>query len=283
MLRSFASRIGQRHVAVACGATSLTGAIVFTKPILWCEEPKLARFSQNSRSLEARARGSFGMDPERLQRILSVKSDFDEALQACARNVKMGPFTATSGMVLEYLLNAATSLLDKTVSMQISRMTLDVISANFEPARQGEVIFVIGGEMGGGVMAGQCCAVAPLTHNYLLSRLDFAYMRKQRKESGTLQQLEAPNHITSRTPESPAVNAIWLDECNSSGAELLKNVTLLKREYNIDVIGAVYLVDRSRDRKELAIEKLHMAHPTLAKVKVLALFDLEQIDPLITK
>jgi len=237
----------------------------------------------NEARLEDRGRSSFGVEEKTLRGMLSVKGDYDEVLAACVRNVKMGPFTATSGLVLDYLLNAATSLLDKEVALQISRMVLDVLKENFQPADKDEIIFIIGGEMGGGVMAGQVCAVAPVAHKPLLAWCDFAYMRKDRKKSGTLQQLEAPNHITGRTPESKAVKCVWLDECNSSGSELKKNVNLLKKDYNIDVIGAIYLVDRSRDRKKLDLEKLQMANPVLENVKVLALFDLEQIDPLIKR
>eukprot|EP00930_Biecheleria_cincta_P025930 TRINITY_DN18377_c0_g1_i2.p1 TRINITY_DN18377_c0_g1~~TRINITY_DN18377_c0_g1_i2.p1 ORF type:complete len:214 (-),score=36.64 TRINITY_DN18377_c0_g1_i2:229-828(-) len=168
---------------------------------------------------EKRARGSFGLAAEDLKSMLSVPSDYQAAIDACARNVKMGPFTATSGLVLDYLLNAATSLLDKTVAVALTRMVLDVISTRFRPlVESSEMMLVIGGEMGGGVMAAQCTAVAPLTHQAMLSWCDFAYMRKHKKESGTMQQIEAPNHITSRTPDSPLMKAVWLDEANSSGS-----------------------------------------------------------------
>jgi len=164
-------------------------------------------------------------------------------------------------------------------------MTLDVLQSRFKSeVPEGETIAVIGGEMGGGVMAAQCCAVAPLVFTRgLLNWCDFSYMRKERKKSGLMQQMEAPNHLTTRTPDSPPMRAVWLDEANSSGAELLKNVHLLKDDYNIEVIGAIYLVDRSRDRRTLELEKLQMANPALKNVKVYALYDLEQIDPLITR
>jgi len=232
---------------------------------------------------EARARGSFALSKEELLGVLSCPEDYNVALEACARNVKQGPFTATSGLVLEYLLNAATSLLDKHVAAQITRMTLDVIAAFFKPPAEGEMLLAIGGEMGGGVMAGQCAAVASITHPSLLSWVDFAYMRKTRKTSGTLQQIEAPNHITSRTADSAPLCAVWLDEANSSGAELLKNVLLLKQEYNITVVGAIYLVDRSRDRKALPVVQMPMANAALDDVRVVALYDLEPIDKLIAR
>lgn len=243
---------------------------------------KTAHDLPNDSRLEENARGSYALKGEELRALCSHKEDYMGGLLACARNVKMGPFTATSGLVLEYLLNAATSLLDKEVAMQLTRMTLDVIGGRFRQPND-EVILVIGGEMGGGVMSAQCVALSPITHKHLLKWCDFAYMRKKRKESGTLQQIEAPNHITSRTPKSPLMKAVWLDEANSSGAELLKNVSILRDDYNIEVVGAIYLVDRSRDRKELPLERLKMANPALEKVEVLALYDLEDVDPLIKR
>ena len=64
--------------------------------------------------------------------------------------------------------------------------------------------------MAGGVMVGQCAALAALTHAHLLPAVDFVYLRKKRKSSGTMQQLEGPNHISSRTPASPPLSAVVL-------------------------------------------------------------------------
>ena len=50
---------------------------------------------------------------------------------------------------------------------------------------------------------------------------------------------------------------------------------LLKEDYNIELQGAVYLVDRSRDRKELDHKKLGLTDPILANTKCFALFDLD--------
>lgn len=280
MFRTIASKISYGRGAVVLGGVCAT-KVAHSYPVMWCEEPLCDKHRTSvDHRMETRARGSYGLKGPELVKMLSQKADYKDGLEACARNVKMGPFTASSGLVLDYLLNAATSTLDKDVAMQITRMTLDVINNRFKPSN-GEMILVIGGEMGGGVMSSQCVAVAPLTHKHMLQWCDFAYMRKKRKESGTLQQIEAPNHITSRTPSSPAMKAVWLDECNSTGSELLKNVKVLKEEYNIEVVGAVYLVDRSRDRKNLPLERLRMADSALRQVEVLALYDLEDIAPLI--
>merc|ERR1712083_839526 len=111
------------------------------------------------------------------------------------------------GLELPYLLNAATSLLDKSVAMQLTRMTLDVLTAKFKSRmKDDEKLVVVGGEMGGGVMAAQCCAVAPLTHKDLGDWCDFGYMRKDRKKSGTKQQLEAPPHLTDRDAHGRNIN-----------------------------------------------------------------------------
>lgn len=225
-----------------------------------------------------KARASCAVPREELKAALTRKEDFEEVLAACARNVKMGPFVATSGLVLEYYLNAATNLLDKTVATACTRMVLDVIRARFRPSAPDATLLVAGIEVAGGIMVGQCATLAAVTHPDMLSWCDFVYCRKSRKSTGTVQQLEGPNHITSRTPESPPWDAVWLDDANSSGSSLRDGVQLMKKDYNINVIGAVYLVDRSRDRTKLPIEKLGMADPSVRPVQALALYDLEEVD-----
>jgi orotate phosphoribosyltransferase len=233
-----------------------------------------------------RGRSSCALCRETLLKMMTEKEDYEKVLDRCVLNVKLGPFTASSGLELEYLLNATTSLLDKTVAFNVTRMTLDVLLHHFlrrhkglkEVVEKRETVLVIGGEVGGGVMVAQCTALAPVAHSDVANCCDFAYMRKGKKKSGTLQQMEAPNHITSRTPESPRMLAVWLDEANSTGSELLKNVQLLKTEYNVQVVGAIFLVDRARDRTDLPLDRLRMAHPDLKDVEAIALYDLEDVD-----
>ena len=233
-----------------------------------------------------RGRSTCALPMNTLLKMITEKEDYEKVLAACVRNVKMGPFTASSGLELEYLLNATTSLLDKTVAYNVTRMTLDVLLHHFLRQHKGlqeivenrETVLVIGGEVGGGVMVAQCTALAPVAHKDVLDCCDFAYMRKEKKKSGTLQQVEAPNHITTRTPKSPRMLAVWLDEANSTGSELLKNVQLLKTEYNVQVVGAIFLVDRTRDRTDLPLDRLRMAHPDLKDVAAIALYDLEDVD-----
>jgi len=74
-----------------------------------------------------RARQSFALAPARVRSALSVPADYDAVLAALIRNAKIGPFTATSGVVLPFYLNAGTNFLDKTIAPAIARMTLDVL------------------------------------------------------------------------------------------------------------------------------------------------------------
>lgn len=58
---------------------------------------------------------------------------------------------------------------------------------------------------------------------------------------------------------------------------------LLQRDYNVRVTGAIFLVDRSRDRADLKLSLLRMAHPALQAVDTVALYDLEEIDARVQK
>ena len=60
------------------------------------------------------------------------------------------------------------------------------------------------------------------------------------------------------TQHSAPLRAVWLDEANSTGSELLKNVLLLQRDYNVRVTGAIFLVDRSRDRADLVCVRVRV-------------------------
>lgn len=183
----------------ACAAAAGLAA-VWLRRRARAQEPAAWAASLDAATIAA-ARSSCRLRKEALLGLLQRKDDYEQLLDACARNVKMGPFTATSGLDLAYLLNAATNLLDHRAAPVATRMTLDVLRSRFMPGAEGEKILVVGGEVGGGIMAGQCAALAAVSHPEICQRCDFAYMRKKRKTSGTLQQLEAPSHITQRTPE----------------------------------------------------------------------------------
>jgi orotate phosphoribosyltransferase len=166
------------------------------------------------------ARGSCRVAKEDM--VLTNKDDYEFVRRAIAANVKIGPFIATSGLELPYYLNAATSLLDKHAATPTTRMVLDLIQSRFCAPRAGRKLLVVGIEMAGGVMAGQCTAIVSMTHPQMMEQCDFVYCRKTKKTSGTMQQLEGPSFITGRTPESEMIEAVWLDDANSSGGVVLQ-------------------------------------------------------------
>jgi len=201
-----------------------------------------------------------------------------------ASNIFDEKVIASSGLVLDYLLNASTNLMDKQVAPIITRMTLNVLDRILTKRRKlrgAEEILVVGGEVGGGIMVSQCAATASSTHTNVYNNCDFAYMRKNKKKTGTKQQLESLAKITKRTPESTELYAVWLDEVNSTGNELLKNVNLLKSDYNITVIAAIFIVDRSADRTNISPSARKMADKALANVNCTAFYDLQPIHEII--
>jgi len=112
---------------------------------------------------------------------------------------------------------------------------------------------------------------------------DYLYVRKSRKSSGTCQQLEGQTIYTSRTPDSPELLAVWLDDALSTGSSLLEGIQMLKSEYNIRVVAAVYLVDRSKDRQTLTEQQQKLASAEFDSVTMHAIYDLEQVDAIIPK
>lgn len=136
-------------------------------------------------------------------------------------------------------------------------------------------IFVCGMEVAGGIVSSQ---LAGSNNESLNKWLDYFYIRKERKTSGTAQQLEGPQFITSRTASSSTAYAIWVDDALSTGSSLKDGIIVLKEQYNIEVIAALYLVDRSSDRKSLKKEFQHLADPIFDNVVLGAVFDLKEVD-----
>ena len=125
-----------------------------------------------------------------------------KVLQGLASNVKMGPFTATSGVVLPYYLNASTNFLDKNIAPNIVTLFAKFMAAWLPELLGDDKYIVCGMEMAGGIIAGQLASA----NNKDLNKLgDFVYIRKEKKTSGTCQQLEGPNFITKRTSDSQVV------------------------------------------------------------------------------
>eukprot|EP00760_Papus_ankaliazontas_P005377 PhM_4_TR12529/c0_g1_i1/m.100957/K00762/pyrE; orotate phosphoribosyltransferase len=207
----------------------------------------------------------------------TVKGLHSLVQEAIVRNVRMGPFTTTAGIELPYLLNASTNLMDKRAAASIVQLYGLVLPEVAKAAGIGadEPFVVLGMETAGGMIAAQLAVAAPVT----LPNADYIYMRKKKKESGTGQQLEATSQYTSRTSESPALKAIWVDDANSTGSSLLEGVATLKADYNIDVVAALYLVDRSIDRQSLPDERQKLARQDVKdKLLITAIYDLAEID-----
>jgi len=238
----------------------------------------------STEEIEAKVRGSYSLSEEYVRSVLTNPRDYDTVLHACARNAKHGPFTATSGVILPFYLNAGTNFLDKMVAPTITRVLIDILAdmctkGGFTADNRA---LVVGMEVAGGIMASQIAAVAAVYRPEVVEKCDFVYCRKKRKTSGTCQQLEGPQFITTRTAESPVARAFWLDDANSTGSSLRDGVQLLKQEYNIEVETALYLVDRSADRKSLPIEKIGLADPSVTQgVTVAAVYDLAPIAAII--
>ena len=110
-------------------------------------------------------------------------------------------------------------------------------------------VVLVGPEMAGGILVSQLIVADPSKNHPLPGCVEFAYLRKNRKKSGTKQQLEGSESLTSRTPNSPPMDAIWIDDVISTGGSLREGCELLKKDYNLNVKSALFLVDRSQDRK----------------------------------
>ena len=226
---------------------------------------------------KSKASMRFG-DIEHLCHIYGCQEIYDEVLEGLARNVKVGPFTATSGIDLPYYLNASTNFLDMTIAHKVVALFVKFMVAWLPMLSGNEKYIVCGMEMAGGIVAGQ---LASAGNNDLNQLVDFVYIRKERKTSGTCQQLEGPNFITQRTSNSQVVKGIWVDDANSTGSSLMAGIKMLKAQYNIEVTHALYLVDRFQDREQLPDERQYFTSPVFSKVDIKALYDLEQVDNLL--
>lgn len=224
-----------------------------------------------------RVKKSFAIGPK--EEILSV-SKYNKVLKGISGNVKMGPFKATSGVVLPYYINLATNFLDKHIApytVEIMLNYLDFVKKDLALGKE-EKVLMVGMETLGGIMAAQ---LAGVMGSKLFDWMDYVFMRKERKKTGTQQQLEGPSEITNRTKDSPVVRGIWIDDCMSTGTSLVDGIKVLKEEYNIEIVCAFFLVDRSKDRQKL--EKPKLADPKFDNLKIYAVFDLQEIDDLIKK
>lgn len=226
------------------------------------------------------ARFTFALPERAVTQVMTDPSDYATILDGIVSNVKWGPFKGTSGQTVEYYLNASSNMLDQTIAGKIGKQAIDMIEVYFKPSYSdgdgdGGKVVLIGPEMAGGALVSQIAALA----GDRLEWCDFAYMRKNRKTSGTKQQLEAPARITSRTPDSPPLRAIIIDDCCATGGSLSEAACTLKADYNFDVIGAFYLVDRSNDRRKPSASEREdkFLRPEMAPIRIVAPYDLVQV------
>jgi hypothetical protein len=70
------------------------------------------------------------------------------------------------------------------------------------------------------MLVAQLCASSDLDHMKGLHAVDFVYIRKERKKSGTKQQLEATQNYTSRTSDSPCIEGATVTVITISGMRL---------------------------------------------------------------
>eukprot|EP01080_Neovahlkampfia_damariscottae_P008191 gene8191-19_t len=206
-------------------------------------------------------------------------------LKGIASNVKMGPFKATSGVILPYYLNATTNFLDKNIAPLVIEIFIDYLENKIKSTipeeyfKQGKKALIVGMEVAGGIIVSQLASSKSKINEWA----DFCYVRKAQKKSGTCQQLEGPNEFTKRNSKSDLLYSIWVDDALSTGSSLLEGIQMLKSVYNIDVVSSLYLCDRSKDRKNLSDEKQYLSHELFEKSKIYAIYDLQEIDELIEK
>ena len=188
--------------------------------------------------------------------------------------------------MLDYYLNAATNMMDAKVARECTELMMRLLRGAMtaidpSDSKNGPLL-CIGPEMAGGVMVGQmACLWSP--HSSDPHQVEFVYMRKTRKKSGTKQQLEASSAITSRTPDSPVATAVWVDDVLSTGTSMREGIEEVKASYNIEVRAAIFLVDRSADRAKGGNRCVNLESESVSNVRISAAFDLAEIDPLVPR
>jgi orotate phosphoribosyltransferase len=206
--------------------------------------------------------------------------DHKRALEFLVNNAKIGPFKQTAkdskgnDIYLPYYLNAGTNMMDFRVAKSCARLMIRLLRgiAGVIDMKDGEgPLLCVGPEMAGGILVGQmACLWEPSQDNV---QLEFVYKRKKQKETGTQQELEGPKTITSRTPDSPRAIAVLVDDVLATGSSLVETSKGLKERFNIEVRGAIFLVDRSKDREK----NNYLEKEELSNVHMAAEFDLKEI------
>ena len=214
-----------------------------------------------------------------------MKDIYAKVLNGFVNNVKTKPggFVATSGVVLPYYLNLSTNFMDPVVAPLLAHLVAGfLLKVHKEMGSPTDKIAIVGMEVAGGMLVAQLAAMGDTTLN---DKYDFVYMRKARKSTGTAQQLEGTKKFTNRTHDSPPLRTIWIDDVNSTGSSLCDGINVLKEDYNMDVVMAVYCVDRSVDRQNLPNERQRLSDERFVKggTVIRTLMDLKEIDPLVKR
>lgn len=192
---------------------------------------------------------------------IAIQKELDALARVFAANAKLPPvgssyFLATSGVRLPYYLNLTTNLLIPSVSRLAAAHCKRMLHEMIQHVRGSSLvgssrdIYCVGPETAGGILVSQVCQAWNERDEEETPNINFVYMRKKRKLTGTLQHIEGAPFITGRSSRSSPALGVWLDDVVSTGKSLLDGVKLLKEDYNINVVAALFLVDRSSDRKK---------------------------------
>jgi orotate phosphoribosyltransferase len=217
----------------------------------------------------------------------TTAAEIDTLALIFAANAQLPPagkshFIATSGAHLRYYLNLSTNLMLPTVArlttLHMKRMIHTAICDVSYLPRDAD-IYCIGPETVGGILVSQVCCDWNEDDARVTNNVNFIYLRKNKKKTGTRQQIEGPQFITSRDSNSPVAYGVWLDDVISTGNSLLNGTRLLKKEYNVQMVGAIFLVDRSSDRNSSSNNDCNnpLNHADLQHVSINALMDERKI------
>ncbi len=166
----------------------------------------------------------------------TLAAHYTAVLRAIAAHVERKPGVASAGNDISCFLSLSTVSLLGSVAPSISALLHYLIERVVDDLHLSTVC-VVGPEAVGGMMVAALAATCP---GHLRDRLQFVYMRKERKRAGTRKQLEGLYKTGAAV--------IWLDDTYSTGTSLRAGAALLQADEGLHVVAAVYLVDRNTDR-----------------------------------
>eukprot|EP01126_Amoeba_proteus_P023022 TRINITY_DN23178_c0_g1_i1.p1 TRINITY_DN23178_c0_g1~~TRINITY_DN23178_c0_g1_i1.p1 ORF type:complete len:284 (+),score=63.24 TRINITY_DN23178_c0_g1_i1:79-930(+) len=224
---------------------------------------------------KTRSYSSYAISKEMKEKL--SKQDYEDVLVGIVRNTKFGNWMTSSGISIPYYLELPTNLMEKTLNRKIVSIMKDLLNKIVKPlfVEKDLPVLLVGPEVSGGILVSQ---LATSGDEELESWVEFVYMRKQKKGTGTRQQIEGIESVTNRNPDSPPISVIWIDDVMSTGKSLLDGISLLKSEYNMIARCAIFLVDRSSDRTLITDHnKMALASPEFRNFPIFAVYDLSEI------